>query len=52
MKVLVKTNCRESKIILEGGIYKVNLKAKPIGGEANKELIKLLSKNFKTISIQ
>ena len=49
-KVLIKTNSKDNKIIGYDEIkkaYKINLKAKPIEGEANKELIKFLSKELK-----
>jgi len=49
-KVIVKTNCNKNEILeydlIKKG-YKINLKAKPIEGEANKELIKFLSKELK-----
>ena len=43
-RVRVKTNTSKNEIVgfdEERGYYKINLKAKPIEGEANKELIKL-----------
>jgi uncharacterized protein (TIGR00251 family) len=46
-KVIVKTNSKENKMDKVDDYYKVNLKAKPIDGEANQELIKFLSKEFK-----
>ena len=49
-KVVVKTGSSENKILKFDEIkkaYKINLKAKPIEGEANKELIKFLSKELK-----
>ncbi len=49
-KVKVKTNSSKNEIISYDEVnryYKINLKAKPIEGEANKELIKFLSKELK-----
>ncbi|MBS3175008.1 DUF167 domain-containing protein [Candidatus Woesearchaeota archaeon] len=49
-KVIVKTNSTDNKIVnydKENNIYKINLKAKPIDGKANKELLKFLSKELK-----
>lgn len=48
-KVIVKTGCRESKILGFDSAkiaYKVELKARPVEGKANKELIKFLSKEL------
>lgn len=48
-KVIVKTNSRKSEITeynKDTNTYKISLKAKPIEGEANKELIKFLRKEF------
>ncbi len=49
-KVIIKTNARENKFISydenKKG-YKINLKARAIEGEANKELIKFLSRELK-----
>ena len=47
LKIKVKTNSQNNEIIKENDNYLVKLKAKPIEGEANKELIKILSKYFK-----
>ena len=49
-KVIVKTNSKNSSIDEydeNKQAYKINLKARPIGGEANKELIKFLSKELR-----
>ncbi len=48
-KISVKVTPRSSKnkIVLEKDILKVNLTASPVGGRANKELIRLFSKVFK-----
>lgn len=51
MDILVRIipNSSRTEIIEEGDNYlKIKLKAAPIKGEANKELIKLLSKKYKT----
>lgn len=48
-KVIVKTGSRENKILGFDTVkkaYRIELKAKPIEGEANKELIKFLSKEL------
>ena len=49
-KVRIKTNSIKNQIVgydEANKIYRINLKAKPIEGEANKELIKFLSKELK-----
>lgn len=49
-KVRVKTGSSKNEIIgydETNRYYKINLKAKPVEGEANKELIKFLSKELK-----
>ncbi len=47
-KVIVKTNASKSEIIsFNDNTYKINLHAKPLEGEANKELIRFLSKKLK-----
>ena len=49
-KVIVKANSNSNEIISFNEVkkaYRINLKAKPIEGEANKELIKFLSKELK-----
>ena len=50
-KLTLKITPRSSKneIIgeLQGGIIKIKLKAPPVDGEANKELIKFLSREWK-----
>ncbi len=45
--VKVKTGKRKNEITEEGGQLFVNLKSKPIKGQANKELIEILSEYFK-----
>ena len=45
-KVLVKTGKKQTELI-EGDEWIINLKARPIDGKANEELIKFLSKKFK-----
>jgi len=47
IKVKVKTNCSRNKIIFKDGKYSVELNAKPKNNEANIELIKFLSREFK-----
>ena len=47
VEVKVKTNCSKNKLILKGDNYFVELNAKPKNNEANIELIKFLSKEFK-----
>ena len=47
IKIKVVTNAKENKIIKEDDILKVKLKALPIEGRANKELIGFFSKTFK-----
>ena len=47
IEVKVKTNCGKNKIILKNDKYFVELNAKPKNNEANIELIKFLSKEFK-----
>jgi hypothetical protein len=49
-KVIVKTNSKENEIVgfdETKKAYKINLKAKPIDGKANIELIKFLSRELK-----
>jgi len=46
MEVIVKANAKENKIVKEGNIYKVSLKAKAKDNEANLALIKLMKKYF------
>ncbi len=46
-RIVVKPNCPKNSISDEGAYYKVELKAKPKEGEANRELVKFLSKHFK-----
>ncbi|MFA5485018.1 MAG: DUF167 domain-containing protein [Candidatus Pacearchaeota archaeon] len=49
INVKVKTNSKEQKIIKEDeNNYIVLLKKQPIDGKANKELLKLLTKHFKS----
>ena len=47
IKVVVKVNSRENKIEKIDDYYKVYLKARPVEGEANLELVKYLSRYFK-----
>lgn len=48
MEIIVKTNCPKNEVVsLNNGIYKINIKAKPEKGKANKEIEKFLSKYFK-----
>jgi len=47
VEVKVKTNCSKNKLILKEDNYFVELNAKPKNNEANIELIKFLSKEFK-----
>ncbi len=49
-KVIAKINSNKNEILIYDKIkraYRINLKAKPIEGEANKELIKFLSRELK-----
>ncbi len=49
-KIIIKTKAKKNEIIgfdEEKQAYKVNIKAMPIKGEANKEIIKFLSKTLK-----
>ena len=49
-KVIVKTNSNKNEIVGYDELkksYKINLNAKPIEGEANKELIKFFNKELK-----
>ncbi|MBS3168020.1 DUF167 domain-containing protein [Candidatus Woesearchaeota archaeon] len=47
-KVIVKTNSKDNSILsFENNTYRISLKAKPIDGEANLDLIKFLSKELK-----
>ena len=47
MDVLVKIGKKESKVIKNGfGDYEVWIKARPVKGAANKELIKVLANYF------
>ncbi|MDD3993751.1 MAG: DUF167 domain-containing protein [Candidatus Nanoarchaeia archaeon] len=49
INVKVKTNSKEQRIIKENeNNYIVFLKKQPIDGKANKELLKLLTKYFKS----
>ncbi len=47
LEVRVKTNCNKNKIILKEGKYFLELNAKPKNNEANIELVKFISKEFK-----
>ncbi len=45
IKVKVKTRSKRNRVVEEGkGFLRVELKAKPTRGEANRELIKVLSR--------
>lgn len=46
INVKVKTNCSKEKIIEQDDYLKVELKNKAEKGEANKELVNLLSKHY------
>ena len=46
IKVKVIPNASKNEIREESGIYKIHLKAKPLKGEANRELIEFLAKHF------
>lgn len=48
IETIVKTKQKTSKVEeLEDGTYKIYVKASPIDGKANIEIVKLLSKYFK-----
>ena len=47
IKVVVKINYRENNIEKIDDYYKVYLKARPVEGEANLELVKFLTRYFK-----
>lgn len=47
IKVRVKTNSGVNEINKHKDHYEVKIKAKPKGGEANLEVIKLINKKFK-----
>ena len=47
LEVKVKVNCSKNKLIIKEDKYLVELNAKPKNNEANIELIKFLSKEFK-----
>lgn len=49
IKVIVKTNSRNNEVKFDNNFdaYRVSVKAKPVEGEANKEVLKLLKKYFK-----
>ncbi len=48
IRVKAKPNSRQSAVdILEDGSYLVNLKAQPVDGKANAELVALLADYFK-----
>lgn len=48
VEVKVKVNCGANKLVIKNDKYLVELNAKPKNNEANIELIKFLSKEFKT----
>jgi len=48
IEINVKPNASENKIIKkENGTYEVRVTASPVDGEANKAIIKMLSKHFR-----
>lgn len=47
LEVKVKVNCSRNRLVVKEGKYFVELNAKPKNNEANIELIKFLSKEFK-----
>ena len=47
IEVKVKTRAKVDEVVCKYGIFFVSIKAIPIQGEANKAIIKLLSKHFK-----
>ena len=47
IEVKVKTNCSVNKFLVKDDKYIVELNAKPKNNEANVELVKFLSKEFK-----
>lgn len=47
LEVKVKVNCGKNKLVINDDKYFVELNAKPKNNEANIELIKFLSKEFK-----
>ena len=49
MKIIVKTNANKNSIKFDENYnaYRVEVKSKPIKGEANKEIEKFLTKHFK-----
>jgi len=46
IEVVVKTNSKESKVVIKGNVYYVYTKSPAREGKANKEVLKLLSKYF------
>ncbi|MFA6089002.1 MAG: DUF167 domain-containing protein [Candidatus Woesearchaeota archaeon] len=51
-EISVKTNAKETRIVSfdsSKNIYKMDVCAPPVEGEANKEIIKFLKKNYKLI---
>lgn len=47
IKVCVKANAKEEQVELVEGVYHVRVKARPIDGQANEAVIKVLSEFFK-----
>ena len=47
IEVKVKTNCSRNNLVVKEGKYFLELNAKPKNNEANVELIKFFSKEFK-----
>lgn len=48
IEVRVKTRAKADEVVCKNGIFFISIKAIPIQGEANKAIIKLLSRHFKT----
>lgn len=46
IKVIVKPNAKEEKVELVEGVYHVRVKARPVDGQANEAVIKILSEFF------
>ncbi|MDD5331591.1 MAG: DUF167 domain-containing protein [Candidatus Nanoarchaeia archaeon] len=48
LNIKVKPNSKKNEIILKDGNYEIKIKAPPEDNKANLELVKFLSKEFKT----
>jgi len=46
IRVHIKTGYKNSRVVLEGDIYKVFVKSLPKEGKANEELVEVLSEHF------